>query len=259
MLVEKTGHELFRRFREELPPQVYVVGHGMLQRGIALLLVFLVDDAVRHNLEEARAVYGAGIAEAQVHPVGKHPLDVQARQEVGVFLASGGVNVAREFQGITLTGVFHTQTCYKFPMRQCESSHGISGGYPFVRVIVQRVAHIAELARSDQNPVKIIPVLSENLDVSGAGGGIESVFVEKAVAPFVAKHPSERQVPVADMIAQVNVSGQVAVGVVFPATQCGFACGQMVALDVDGGIVWREVGGIGENRFPVNAQLIVEK
>ena len=259
VLVEKTGHELFGRFRKELPPQVYVVGYGVFQRGIALLLVFLVDDAVRNNFEEARPVYGAGVTETEVHTVGQNPLDVQARQEVGVLLSSDRVNVAREFQGIALTGVFHTQTCYKFPIGYGKPCHRVAGGYPFVRVIVQRVAHIAELARSDQNPVKIIPILSENLDVSGAGGGIESVFVEKAVAVLCAEHAANRDVPAAALITEVNVSGQVSVGVVFPATQCGFACGQMVALDVYGGIVGREVGGIGENRFPVDAELIMEK
>lgn len=77
--VEHAHHHLLGRAREELPAQVQVVGSGVLQVRVSLLLIFLVDDAVRHNLEEAGTVDGAGIAEMQSHVGAEVVFGVQVR------------------------------------------------------------------------------------------------------------------------------------------------------------------------------------
>ena len=187
---------------EELPPQVDVVGDSVFQIRIAFFLVFFVDDAVGDNLEETRPVDCAGVAEPQVHSVGQDTLDVQARQIVGVFLTAVGVYVAREFKGISLAGVFNTQSGYNFPVRQRQSGHAVACGYFLIGIIVERIADVAEFPWSDENSVEVVPVLPENLDVSGSGCGVECIFVEKAVALFVAVHSSEREVPLSDAVSE---------------------------------------------------------
>lgn len=217
MLVEEAGHELFRGFRIELPSQVDVVGHGVLQRGIALLLIFLVDDAVRDNFEEAGAVGGSGVAEPQVHAVGQYLLYVQARQIVGVFLTACGVDVAWKLQGIPLTGVLDAQSGYHLPLRPCKFGHSVSGGHLLIGIIVEGIAHVAELVGDDEYVVKVAPVPAEHLNVAGAGGGVEGIFVEEVVTLLAAIHPAEGEIPRSGVITEVKIPGQVPVGIVFPS------------------------------------------
>lgn len=61
ILVEQTHHELFALSGEIFVTQVQIVGYGVLQVGIAFLLVIIADDAVRGDFEETRPVDGAGI------------------------------------------------------------------------------------------------------------------------------------------------------------------------------------------------------
>lgn len=67
VLIEKPHHHLLLRAGKELPAEVDIVGDGMFQVGISLLLILFVDDAVRHDLEETWAIDGACITEVKIH------------------------------------------------------------------------------------------------------------------------------------------------------------------------------------------------
>ena len=106
--VEEADHELLGGFREKLIAQVDVIGHGVLQVGITLLLVIFVEDAVGHDFEEAGAVDGPGVGEAQVGIGVRLPFGMEAGQPVGVALLTLRIHVAREFQHIALLCMLHT-------------------------------------------------------------------------------------------------------------------------------------------------------
>ena len=105
--IEEADHELLRGFREKLIAQVDVIGHGVLQVGITLLFVIFVEDAVGHDLEEAGAVDGPGVGEAQVGIGVRLPFGMEAGQPVGVALLTLRIHVAGEFQHIALCGMLH--------------------------------------------------------------------------------------------------------------------------------------------------------
>ena len=147
MLVEQSHHELLGGARKELPPKVHVVGHGVPEIRIALLLVILVYYAVRHYLEQARTVDGPVIGEMQVHVLPESALGMQVRQPVRIPLSALRVRVARIFEPVSLVCMLHAYPRCKVPSLQRESRHGPPGPYAFMGRIVERVTHIAIFAR----------------------------------------------------------------------------------------------------------------
>ena len=188
MLVEQAGHDLFALAGDEFPAEVDVVGHGVLQLGVTLLFVFLVDDAVGHDFEETGAVDGAGITQMEAHVVGQMVFEVEIGKEVPIVLLAGAVDAAGIAQGVALVGMLGADAGDGFPAVAGEGGHGESGTDAISGVVVERIAHVAVFARGELDLVEVGPVGAVHLVVVGAGGGVEGVLVEERCARLVAVH-----------------------------------------------------------------------
>ena len=250
-LVEHSRHNLLRRTREKFITQVDVVGHGMFQIRITALLVVLVDDIVRHNLEEARAVDCPVIRGMHFGIVVYLDFQMRARKGIKIVLPA---MVARAFSGmqqiVALARMLQTYSRCEFRYPSGIFCRSVAGGYTLVSVVVKRVGKISETVHIPFNLVERVPVAPAHLRAVVVGHS-EKIFVIEACAFFITVHSSGHKVDSAvcpskvEAVRQIGVSGKVAVVVMLPAARsaragCGLqavACGCELYLRIVGSLI----------------------
>ena len=169
---------------------------------------------------------------------------MQVGENVPIFLIPLAVGRTGKFQGITLICVFGAESTHHLEAVGSESRHTIESTDALGGFIVEGIADVAIFTRGDQDLIEVGPVGAIYLIAVGAGRAVEGVFVEERVAIFVAIHTTDFHHPCrSGTICQVEVAGEVAVGVMLPAAGGCLVGLDMVALKIYLCIVGGLVGG----------------
>ena len=188
-------------------------------------------------------------------------------QDVGVvLLALIVITLSGMEEGVALTCVFSAQSCHNLPLARTEGQFAISRTYTLRGVVVHRVGETVTL-QTEGYLVIVCPVLVPKLVVGRILAFVvwlECVFVIETVAVLVAIHTTdsdiERTRTKLEQIREVDMSGDVAVGVVLPATYGThvlvhpYGCGSLVVVELYLSIVGSLLPCLGDVCSPLDGE-----
>jgi len=188
---------------------------------------------------------------------------VEARQYVCVFLMPLRIGLSREIKRVALVRMFGSDSGDHFQFVPRVFYHYVSGPYLFRCIVVERVADVAVWPRFQKQFVEIRPVFPVILGIAYSCRGVECIFIEETVPELVPVHPSRLEQEAGSVacdvesVRKVDVPSEIPVRVVLPSPVGGIGVVEVVAVEVDMGIVRSGAVCFREDPCPVEFQSVV--